>query len=121
MSEQVTGHDMSRFWRLVSNDGGLVKGTWWVTRPDAKGRQHVKPIDVLMWDDTRRSALTLKLDDFTAFVNDGQVEPLSIRARFDHVQSEAEHRADEISEAVAVVAAAVDWPEEPTTEGACDE
>ena len=40
---------MSRYWRLVTNDGGLITGTWWVTRPDGrKGTSHVKPIDVVM-------------------------------------------------------------------------
>lgn len=54
MSEQTTGHDMSRFWRLVNNDGGLITGTWWVTRPDEKrGTSHVKPIDVVMWSTLR--------------------------------------------------------------------
>ena len=110
MSETPTGHDMSRHWRLVSNDGGLVTGTWWVTRPNEKGRQHVKPIDVVMWSEGRHHGLTLKPDDLTVFVRDGIVEPISVLAHHDHVQREAEHRLDEIEAVVLAVIAAVDWP-----------
>lgn len=108
-TNSTTGHDMSRHWRLVSNDGGLITGTWWVTRPDKRGSQHVKPIDVTMWDENRRSGLTLQMDDFTAFVKGGEVEPIQVRARHAHVQAEAEARHDEIAAVVRVVAAAPDW------------
>lgn len=104
------GYDMSRFWRLVSNDGGLITGTWWVTRPDdRKGASHVKPIDVVMWSEGRHHGLTLHSEDFTAFVTDGVVEPIHIRARHDHVTSEANARADELAEVVLAVIGAVDW------------
>ena len=33
----VKGHDMTRYWRLVSVEGP-VSGTFWVTRPDKKRR-----------------------------------------------------------------------------------
>lgn len=105
----TTGHDMSRYWRLVSNDGGLITGTWWVTRPDKRGEQHVKPIDVTMWDENHRSGLTLQMYDFTAFVKGGDVEPIQVRARHAHVQAEAEARHDEIADVVRVVAATPDW------------
>lgn len=72
----TTGHDMSRYWRLVSNDGGLITGTWWVTRPDKRGEQHVKPIDVTMWSEGRHHGLTLNSDNFTAFVKGSDVEPI---------------------------------------------
>ena len=111
MSGEARGHDMSRYWRLVSNEGGDITGTWWVTRPDEKGEQHVKPIDVLMWAEGHHHGFTLKADDFTAFVTNGEVEPISIRARHEHVQHEAEDRHDEIAAVVAVVAASVEWPE----------
>lgn len=105
----TTGHDMSRYWRLVSNDGGLIAGTWWVTRPDERGKQHVKPIDVVMWDEGRHAGLTLQTDDLTAFVKGGDVEPIQVRARHAHVQAEAENRRDEIADVVRVVAATPDW------------
>ena len=115
MSDNVTtGHDMSRYWRLVNNDGGLITGTWWVTKPDTKGVAHVKPIDVVMWSEGRGHGLTLKSEDFTAFVKNGVVEPISVRARHDHVQREAEARLDEIRMAVLAVIAAADWPAEVT-------
>lgn len=108
----TTGHDMSRSWRLVSNDGGLITGTWWVTRPDRRGEQHVKPIDVTMWSEGRHSGLVLHSEDFTAFVSGGKVEPISVRARNAHVEAEAKERLDEIAAAVLAVAAAPKWPDE---------
>ena len=107
----VKGHDMSRYWRLVSSEGGLVTGTWWVTRPDRRGTLHVKPIDVVMWSEGKRSGLTLHSEDFTAFVRDGQVEPIRVRARHSRVEAEANARLDEIAATVLVVAAAPEWPE----------
>jgi hypothetical protein len=59
----TTGHDMSRYWRLVSNEGGLITGTWWVSRPNGRGEQHVKPIDVVMWSEGRYSGVTLHSED----------------------------------------------------------
>lgn len=110
----TTGRDMSRYWRLVSNDGGLITGTWWVTRPDdRRGEQHVKPIDVTMWSEGRHSGLVLRSEDFTAFVRDGEVEPIRVRARLAHVETEANSRLDEIAAAVLAVAAAPEWPEDP--------
>lgn len=110
-TEPTKGHDMSRYWRLVNNEGGLVTGTWWVTRPDDKrGTAHVKPIDVVMWSEGRHHGLTLRSEDFTAFITDGEVEPISVRARHDHVQREADARLDEIAATVLVVATSVDWP-----------
>lgn len=106
------GYDMSNHWRLVSNDGGLVTGTWWVTRPDSRGEQHVKPIDVTMWSEGRHSGLTLKSDDFTAFVKGGTVEPIQVRARHKHVEQEARARRDEIASVVLAAASAVDWEDE---------
>ena len=116
MTEQTTtGHDMSRYWRLVNNDGGLVTGTWWVTRPDDKrgGEQHVKPIDVTMWSEGRHHGLTLHSEDFTAFVKDGEVEPINVRSRHAHVEAEANARLGEIAAAVLAAAAAPEWPDEP--------
>lgn len=113
MSAQTKGHDMSRYWRLVNNEGGLVTGTWWVTRPDDKGKQHVTPVDVTIWDEARRGGVILKSDDFTAFVKDGQVEPIRVRARHIHVTAEANERLPEIEAAVLAVLAAVEWDEVP--------
>lgn len=111
MSE-TKGHDMSRHWRLVNNEGGLITGTWWVTRPNEKGRQHVKPIDVVMWSEGRHHGLTLKPDDFTAFIKDGEVEPIHVSAHHDYVTREAESRLDEIAAVVLAVAAGAEWPAE---------
>lgn len=110
MSE-VKGHDMSRYWRLVNNEGGLITGTWWVTRPE-NGQQHVKPVDVVMWNEGRHAGVTLKFDDFTAWINDGEVEPIRARAFHDHVTREANARADEIAVAVLAAAGAVEWDNE---------
>ena len=118
MAEETKGHDMSRYWRLVNNDGGLITGTWWVTRPDEKGRQHINPIDVVMWSEGRHHGLTLRSDDFTAFIKDGEVEPINFRARHDHVQREAENRLDEIASVVLAVAAGAEWPAIETEESA---
>jgi hypothetical protein len=117
--EATTGHDMSHFWRLVSNDGGLVTGTWWVTRPDKHGKQHVQPIDVTMWSEGRHHGFMLHLNDFTAFIEAGEVtKPIRVRSRHSHIEAEANERLDEITAAVRAVAASVDWPEKRTaTEG----
>lgn len=112
MTEPTTAHDMSRYWRLVTNEGGLITGTWWVTRANKRGVHHVKPIDVIMWSEGRHSGLTLNSDDFTAFVKDGQVEPISVRAQHSHVEAEANARLDEITAAVLAVIAAPEWPAE---------
>lgn len=110
---QTTGHDMSHYWRLVSNDGGLITGTWWVTRADRRGEQHVKPIDVTMWSEGRHSGLVLHSEDFTAFVRGGEVEPIKVRARLSHVEAEANARLGEIAAAVLAVASAPEWPVDP--------
>ena len=113
MSEKTTGHDMSRYWRLVNNNGGLITGTWWVTRPDEKsGTSHVKPIDFVMWSEGRHSGLTLHSEDFTAFVTDGVVKPIKVRARHDYVTAEAEARQDELAAVVLAVVAGAEWPDE---------
>ena len=112
MSTETRGYDMSRHWRLVSNSDGLVTGTWWVTRPNRKGEQHVKPIDVVMWNEGKHSGVTLHLDDFTAFIKGGEVEPISARSHHSHIESEANARADEIAAVVLMVASAVEWPAE---------
>lgn len=113
-TKQVTkGYDMSRHWRLVSNEGGLITGTWWVTREDRRGEQHVKPIDVTMWSEGRHSGLVLHSEDFTAFVRGGEVEPINVRSRHSHVEAEANSRLDEIAAVVLAVAAAPKWPAEP--------
>lgn len=117
---ETTGHDMSQYWRLVTNEGGLVNGTWWVTRPDDRGNQHVKPIDVVMWSEGRHSGLTLCSDDFTAFVKGGQVEPINVRSRHPHVEAEAKGRLDEIAVAVLAVVAAPAWSDEPAREPESD-
>lgn len=114
----TTGHDMSHFWRLVANDGGLITGTWWVTRPDRRGEQQVKPIDVTMWSEGRHSGLVLHSENFTAFVAGGEVKPIAVYDRLAHVTAEAKERMEEITAAVLAVAAAPNWPGESATEEA---
>lgn len=111
MTEHVKGHDMSRHWRLVTNEGGLITGTWWVTRPDERtGTSHARPVDVTMWNEGHHAGLKLHLNDFTAFVTDGAVDPILVRARHDYVTREATARLDEIETAVLDAVAAADWP-----------
>ena len=50
------------------------------------------------------------LNDFTAWINDGEVEPIKARAFHDHVTREANSRSDEIAATVLAVATAAEWP-----------
>ena len=73
----VTAHDMGRYWRLVTVDGGLVTGAFWVALPLPAHRNqsvHVKTVDVIVWADERHtSGCCLDSADLTAFVDDGEV------------------------------------------------
>ena len=53
------------------------------------------------------------MDDFTAFVHNGEVEPITVRAVHAHVEAEAKARLGEITAAVLAVAAAPEWSETP--------
>lgn len=109
---EVKGYDMSRSWRLVATDGGPVTGTWWVTAPDAKrgGQQHVTPVEVTIWDEGRHYGYTLGRNDFTAFIRDGEVEPLQLSTR-DHCEAFVRDNMPAVIAAVLAAAAGAEWPE----------
>ena len=76
MAPKVTAYDMGKFWRLVTVDGGLVTGTFWVSLGRSADSQavHVKTVDVVVWADERRSSgRVLYSDSLTAFIEDGEV------------------------------------------------
>lgn len=105
MSIEATGYDMSKYWRLVATDGGLVTGTWWVQAPH-HGSQNVTPVDVTVWVEGRHWGRSLYTRDLTASVEDGQVEipEHMIRAETrDHVLEHIDHVKAAVLAAVAAV------------------
>ena len=107
----VKGHDMSRYWRLVSVEG-IVSGTFWVDRPDEKrrGQIHVHTVDVNIWDEDRRFGRRLTTKDVTATVTDGVPDLRIVRGRWaDLTEDDAEH----LKAAVLAAANAVEWPVDP--------
>lgn len=104
----VKGHDMSHHWRLVSVEGGLVTGTFWVTRPSEKrrGQIYVYTVDVNIWDEDRGFGRCLTTKDVTATVIDGVPDLRIIRGRWaDLTEDDAEH----LKAAVLAAANAVEW------------
>lgn len=64
--------DMSEFWRLISAEGQdddhRIYGTWWVSA------DHVKPVDVTIWDRRSNHGRVLYSDSLTAFrESDGEI------------------------------------------------
>lgn len=106
----VTGHDMSRYWRLVSIENGPVTGTVWVTKPD-RGEQHVKPVDLIIWDEGHHSGMTIT--DLTAWIRDGVVEIPEHMIR-GNARLEVLDRIEAVKVAVLAAASAVTWPAEVT-------
>lgn len=108
----VTGHDMSRFWRLVSVKNGLVTGTFWVSRPnDKRDEQIVKAVDVLVWHEKEHYSGRV-INDMTAFIRGGEVDlpPHMIR---EQVRDDVLAKIDEVKVAILAAAAAVTWTDEP--------
>lgn len=104
------GHDMSRFWRLVSIENGRVTGTAWVTRPTDKGEQHVKAVDLVVWsDDQHHTGITVS--DLTAFVRDGVVDlPRHMIQGPEWVQAEVWDQVDAVKAAMLAASITVVWP-----------
>ena len=103
----VKGHDMTRYWRLVSVEGP-VSGTFWVTRPDKKrrGEIHVHAVDVTLWDEDRNFGRCFTTKDVTATVT-GVPDLGIVRGRWaDLTEDDAEH----LKAAVLAAANAVEWP-----------
>ena len=105
------GHDMSRYWRLVSVENGRVTGTFWVDAPDKRGRRSVKAVDVTVWADDARTwgrAVT----DLTAFLDgDGEVDipPHMIR---EQVRDDVLAQIDAMKAACLAAVNAVEWEDE---------
>ncbi len=63
--------DMSEFWRLITAEGRdadhRIHGTWWVSA------DHVKPVDVTIWDTRGQYGRMLSIDSLTAFREDGEI------------------------------------------------
>ena len=105
----VKGFDMSRYWRLVSVEGGPVTGTFWATRPDEKrrGQIHVYTVDVTLWDEERAFGRRFTTNDVIATVIDGVPDLGIVRGRWaDLTEDDAEH----LKAAVLAAANAVEWP-----------
>jgi hypothetical protein len=102
------GWDMTRYWRLVSVDGGPVTGTFWVTRPDEerRGKIHVYAVDVTLWDEERTFGRCFTTNDVTATVIDGVPDLGIVRGRWaDLTEDDAEH----FKAAALAAANAVEW------------
>ena len=74
MTETITTTttDMSEFWRLISAEGQdddhRIYGTWWVST------DHIKPVDVTIWDRRSDYGRVLYSDALTAFRQpDGEI------------------------------------------------
>jgi len=103
----VTGHDMSRYWRLVSVEGGPITGTVWVSIP-RKGEQTVKAVDMTLWADEKHSWGRL-IKDMTAFIRNGVVE-ISKHMIEERVREDVLDQIDAVKVAILAAAAAVTWP-----------
>ena len=101
---QPVGHDMSRYWRLVSVEVGPVTGTFWVRRPDRRGAI-VTAVDVTVWADDERT-WGRNVRSMTAFVEGdnvrlGYIDP--------HVRDDVLDRSDDVRAAVLAAARAAEW------------
>ena len=74
MTEITIDHaaDMSEFWRLITAEGRdaghRIYGTWWVST------DHVKPVDVTIWDRRSDYGRVLYSDSLVAFREpDGEI------------------------------------------------
>ena len=108
MSSEPKGHDMSRYWRLVSVENGRVEGTFRVDAPNKRGRRIVKAIDVIVWADDARTWGRV-VTDLTAFINkDGQVDiPPSMIG--EQVRDDVLAQIDAMKAACLAAANAVEW------------
>lgn len=67
--------DMSKYQRIIASEG-RVRGDWKVFGGVGRNPEHliVTPIDVVIYDQERRSGRCFYSNDFTATVEDGTVE-----------------------------------------------
>lgn len=76
MSAAITAHDMSRFQRIFTVEGGRVTGLFvaLVTESEPDSAM-ITPYDVVVWaDDAHTSGRTLVSRDFTAWVRGDMVD-----------------------------------------------
>lgn len=63
--------DMSEHWRLITAEGRSathrIHGTWWVSA------DHVKPVDVVIWDTRSQYGRVLGITSLTAFRGGGEL------------------------------------------------
>jgi hypothetical protein len=103
---QPVGFDMSRFWRLVSVEGGPVEGTFWVRRPDRHGVT-VTAVDVTVWGDDERT-WGRNVRSMAAFIVGDEVDiPEYVIGHRD--LSRVLARLDDAKAAVLAAARAVEW------------
>lgn len=75
MSE-LKAYDMSRFQRIIGNDGDRVQGTWQALHTGSHGTEVlVWPVDVRVYADAEHSwAQGISRGDFSARITDGVVD-----------------------------------------------
>lgn len=106
---QPRGHDMSKFWRLVSVEGGLVTGTWWVSSPDRRGESWVKSVDVVVWhDELHRSGVVMNAG-ITASVAGGVVDLPRHMIHGQHKYA-VWSNLDAVKASILAAVEAVEWP-----------
>jgi hypothetical protein len=105
----VTGHEVLRYWRLVSIEGGPCTGTVWISIPH-KGEQTVKAVDMILWADEKHSWGRL-IKGMTAFIRNGVVE-ISKHMIEEKVRDDVLDQIDAVKVAILAAAAAVTWPDE---------
>ena len=107
----VKAFDMSRYWRLVSVEGGRVNGTFWVQWPKY-GMTWVSAVDVAIWDEELRRTWghALTRGELSATVKDGTVD---IRVLRPGVNEEFVRECEvDIKDAILAAVAAVEWPDD---------
>lgn len=107
--------DMSEHWRLITAEGQTdthrIHGTWWVST------DHVKPVDVTVWDKQGQYGRVLYGDSLTAFrESDGEIRLPKHMIR-STILPDCEHAWDLL---LAVIKAAADTPWKPLQEEATD-
>lgn len=100
------GHDMSRYWRLVSVDAGPVTGTFWVSRPGWRGA-FVQAVRVTLWINTRRTRGCV-VTDMIAWVKGDEVD-LPEHMIDPRVRADVLDRLDDVKAAVLAAARAFKW------------
>ncbi len=106
---------MSRYQRVIGSDGRIA-GKWVVLAGRERGESQeliIKPIDVTIYDESRRFGRILYPSDLTAWVVDGEVD-LKDHMIADHIRPEVDEVRDELIELLRMVAQAfIDGPRDP--------